>query len=86
MSMTKNADTYSDYVLPVTEKTGRWSLSMAWWALFSAMFWLYLTTDSAGAVGVRNTLIGMVLSIITYITKPIDVPTLLRAMRKALAK
>lgn len=39
---------------------------MAWWAVFSAMFWIYVAVASAGAVGVANTLIGMVLTIITY--------------------
>lgn len=58
--------TYSNYVLPATERAGKWSLSMAWWALFSAMFWLYVATASAAAVGVPATLIGMGLSIVTY--------------------
>jgi purine-cytosine permease-like protein len=39
---------------------------MAWWALFSAMFWIYIAVASAGAVGVPNTIIGMVLTIVTY--------------------
>src|SRR5437879_229645 len=52
--------------MPETERTGRWSLAMAWWALFSAMFWLYIAVASAGAVGVRDTVIGIVLSITTY--------------------
>jgi hypothetical protein len=41
---------YSNYVMPEAERTGRWSLTMAWWALFSAMFWLYIAVASAGAV------------------------------------
>jgi len=39
---------------------------MAWWALFSAMFWIYIAVASAGAVGVPNTIIGMLLTIATY--------------------
>lgn len=39
---------------------------MAWWAVFSAMFWIYVAVASAGAVGVVNTIIGMVLTIMTY--------------------
>lgn len=57
---------YSDYVLPRERRTGRWSLTMAWWALFSAMFWLYIAVASADAVGMTNTLIGMALSIAVY--------------------
>ena len=50
---------YSDYVLPATQRVGRWSLAMAWWALFSAMFWLYIAVASANLVGVTDTIIGM---------------------------
>jgi purine-cytosine permease-like protein len=57
---------YSNYVMPEGERTGRWSLTMAWWALFSAMFWLYIAVASAGAVGIGDTLIGMALSIASY--------------------
>ena len=48
---------YSDYVLPATQRVGRWSLAMAWWALFSAMFWLYIAVASANLVGVTDTII-----------------------------
>lgn len=52
--------------LPESQRVSRWSLTMAWWAMFSAMFWLYVASVSADAVGVPNTVIGMVLSIVTY--------------------
>lgn len=58
--------TYSNYAMPESERTGRWSLTMAWWALFSAMFWLYIAVASAGAVGIGNTVVGMALSIASY--------------------
>lgn len=57
---------YSDYVLKPSQRTARWSLTMAWWALFSAMFWLYIAVASANAVGMRSTLIGIGLTIATY--------------------
>ena len=57
---------YSNYVLPAAARAGKWSLTMAWWAVFSAMFWIYVAVASAGAVGVVNTIIGMVLTIMTY--------------------
>ncbi|MGH3164412.1 MAG: purine-cytosine permease family protein [Trebonia sp.] len=57
---------YSDYVMADGQRTGRWSLAMAWWALFSAMFWLYIAVASAGAVGMTDTIIGMVLTIASY--------------------
>ena len=57
---------YSNLVMPADQRVGKWSLTMAWWALFSAMFWIYVAVASAGAVGVPNTMIGMVLTIATY--------------------
>ena len=57
---------YSDYILPAGQRVGRWSLAMAWWALFSAMFWLYIAVASANLVGTADTIIGMVLSIAVY--------------------
>ncbi|WOF22932.1 permease [Microbacterium betulae] len=57
---------YSSYVLPPSERAPRWSLSMAWWALFSAMFWIYVAVASAGAVGLIDTLVGMALTVATY--------------------
>lgn len=57
---------YSNYVLPPEQRVGRWSLTMAWWALFSAMFWLYIAVASANLVGMSDTLIGMGLSIAVY--------------------
>ncbi|WP_377645373.1 purine-cytosine permease family protein [Oryzobacter terrae] len=47
-------------------RVNKWSLTMAWWALFSAMFWLYVSTASSAAYGAKNTLIGMVLATVTF--------------------
>ncbi|WP_207394018.1 purine-cytosine permease family protein [Actinomadura formosensis] len=57
---------YSTHVVPRSWRAGRWSLAMAWWALFSAMFWLYVAVASADAVGAPATIAGMVLSTATY--------------------
>jgi len=57
---------YSSYLVRDTDRVPRWSLTMAWWALFSAMFWIYVAVASAGAVGLGNTLIGMALTVATY--------------------
>ncbi|WP_033294940.1 purine-cytosine permease family protein [Amycolatopsis jejuensis] len=57
---------YSTHVVPRSWRSGRWSLASAWWALFSAMFWLYLAVASADAVGTPNTLVAMALSVATY--------------------
>lgn len=57
---------YSTHVVPLSWRSGRWSLAMAWGALFSAMFWLYIAVASADAVGTPATILGMALSTVTY--------------------
>ncbi|POX46122.1 cytosine permease [Streptomyces sp. Ru72] len=57
---------YSTHVVPLSWRSGRWSLAMAWGALFSAMFWLYVAVTSADAVGTPATVVGMALSVLTY--------------------
>ncbi|MFE3645764.1 purine-cytosine permease family protein [Streptomyces sp. NPDC059169] len=57
---------YSTHVVPLSWRSGRWSLTMAWGALFSAMFWLYVAVASADAVGAPATIVGMALSVATY--------------------
>ncbi|KQU01929.1 permease [Rhodococcus sp. Leaf7] len=51
---------------PASDRVGRWSVTMAFWAMFSAMFWLYIAVASNAAVGTVNTLVGMALTIATY--------------------
>ncbi len=51
---------YANYVMPEARRAPRWSLTMAWWALFSAMFWIYVAVATANAVGTFNTIIGFV--------------------------
>ncbi|RYF45238.1 MAG: permease, partial [Comamonadaceae bacterium] len=48
------------------EQVSKWSLTMAWWSLFSAMFWLYISAASAAAYGPRATIVGLVLTVFTY--------------------
>jgi purine-cytosine permease-like protein len=55
---------YSLHVAPQSWRSSRASLSMAYLALFSAMFWLVIAATLALAVGTVNTIIGIVLSII----------------------
>lgn len=57
---------FSSYVLPESDRVPRFSLNMAWWSLFSAMFWIYVAVASAQAVGVGATIVGMVLTVATY--------------------
>jgi len=53
---------------PVSEE-GRMpalSLTMAWWAVCSAMFWIVVAATLASIYGTKHTLIGVGLTVITY--------------------
>ncbi len=60
-----NAD-YSSIAVPHDERMNKHSLSMAWWAICSAMFWLVVAATLAMNFGTLNALIGLTLSVITY--------------------
>jgi purine-cytosine permease-like protein len=52
--------------VPAEARMGKMSLTMAWWAVCSAMFYIVVGASLALAYGTRNALIGMVLSVICY--------------------
>jgi purine-cytosine permease-like protein len=57
---------YSLHVAPRSWRMGRASLTMAWYALVSAMFFLYIAASLAAAYGTRDTLIGLALAVVVY--------------------
>lgn len=59
-------DDYSTHVMPLTWRSGRLSLTMAWWAMMSAVFYLVTAAVVALAVGTVNALIGMVLAVVAF--------------------
>ncbi len=59
-------DDYSNHVVPLTMRVGRWSLTMSFWALVSAMVWLFYGALSTSLFGTVNALIAIVLSVITF--------------------
>ena len=44
----------------------RYSLTMAWWAVCSAMFYIVVGATLALKYGARNAIIGMALSVVCY--------------------
>ncbi|HWV09139.1 MAG TPA: allantoin permease [Pseudomonas sp.] len=52
--------------VPPAERMGRLSLTMAWWAVCSAMFYIVVGASLALSYGARNALIGMLLSVVSY--------------------
>lgn len=54
------------FAVPSEARMGRWSLTMAWWAVCSAMFYIVVGASLALSYGTRNALIGMLLSVLSY--------------------
>lgn len=52
--------------IPDNLRSGRTSLTMAWWGVCSALFYIFLAATLAVAFGTKNTIIGMVLSVVSY--------------------
>lgn len=48
------------------DRLPRWSLMMGWWSLVSAMFYLYIAALVASIVGVRDAVIGLLLTVAAY--------------------
>ncbi|WP_298044932.1 cytosine permease [uncultured Citricoccus sp.] len=51
---------------PDDDQMGKWSLMMAFWAISSAIFMLYIGAAMAMAYGTRDALIGIALTIVVY--------------------
>jgi purine-cytosine permease-like protein len=52
--------------VPLDARMGKLSLTMAWWAVCSAMFYIVVGASLALAYGARNAIIGMLLSVVCY--------------------
>jgi len=57
---------YSLHVVPRTWRMDRGQLMMAWWAVMTAFFYMYLGAFIALAYGTVNALIGIVLTVVAY--------------------
>ncbi|GAA1878138.1 hypothetical protein GCM10009836_69380 [Pseudonocardia ailaonensis] len=57
---------YAAHVVPHSARSGRWSMSMAWYSLASAMAWLITGGLAAVVVGPADALIGCALSVGAY--------------------
>lgn len=62
------ADTldYSNRAVPPDARMPRMALTMAWWAVCSAVFYIVVGAALALGFGTRNAIIGMVMSVIAY--------------------
>jgi len=57
---------YSKRPVPVEGRMPPFALTMAFWSCCSAMFWIVVAATLASAYGTRNTLIGLILSVLSY--------------------
>lgn len=57
---------FSAIAVPAGARMRRWPLTMAWWAVCSAMFYIVVAATLALNFGTRNAIIGMVLSVVVY--------------------
>jgi len=57
---------YSLHVAPRTWRLGRLDMTMAWWALATAFFYMYFAAFIALAYGTWNAIIGILLSVVVY--------------------
>lgn len=57
---------YSTHVMPLTWRSGRLSLTMAWWSMMSAVFYLVTAAVVALAVGTVDALIGIGLAAVAF--------------------
>ncbi len=60
------AEDYSLHAVPKTWRSSRLSLSMAWFALMSAMFWVVVGSTLTLKIGTVNTLVGIGASVVVY--------------------
>ncbi|PVE20950.1 allantoin permease [Microvirga sp. KLBC 81] len=69
ISATTESEATADFAsnpVPLTARMPRGPLTMAWWGVCSAMFYLVVAGTLAHAYGARNALIGIILSVAAY--------------------
>ncbi|WP_219061775.1 hypothetical protein [Pseudomonas sp. UMAB-08] len=59
-----NSTDYSVVTVPDTHRMSKNSLTIAWWGICSAMFWLVVSATQAMTFGTKNAIIGLVLSVV----------------------
>jgi purine-cytosine permease-like protein len=57
---------YSNEAVPSGARMNAGSLTMAWWAVATAMFWLVISASLAVGFGTLNALAGMLISVVAY--------------------
>ncbi|MFC5698005.1 purine-cytosine permease family protein [Pseudomonas sp. GCM10022186] len=66
LSNNDSSPEHSQGAVPDSQRLGRGSLTMAWWGICSAMFYLVVAAALAIGYGTLNAIIGLLLSVISY--------------------
>ncbi|MDH4557927.1 allantoin permease [Pseudomonas sp. BN417] len=61
-----NKQSSPEQPVPDSQRLGRGSLTMAWWGICSAMFYLVVAAALAMGYGTLNAIVGLVLSVLSY--------------------
>ncbi|MCM2319389.1 MAG: allantoin permease [Pseudomonas sp.] len=61
-----NQHSGTDSAVPLDQRLSRGSLTMAWWGICSAMFYLVVGAALAMGFGTRNAIVGLLLSVACY--------------------
>lgn len=59
-------DDYANHVVPRSMRLGKWQLAMSFWALLSAMVWLFYGALASSLFGSKNAIAAMVLAVVVY--------------------
>lgn len=59
-------DDYSNHVVPLSMRVGRWQLTMSMWSMLSAMVWLFYGALAASLFGTVNAIVAMVVTVVAY--------------------
>lgn len=62
----QRTEDYSNHVVPLTARVGKWQLAMSYWSLLSAMVWLFYGALVAALYGTQSAIVALVVSAAVY--------------------
>lgn len=57
---------YSNHVVPLTARAGKWQLAMSYWSLLSAMVWIFYGALVASLYGTEDAIVALVVATVLY--------------------
>lgn len=62
----QHTEDYSNHVVPLTARVGKWQLTMSFWSLLSAMVWIFYGALVASLYGTKDAIVSLVVSTVIY--------------------